>query len=313
MNRSAALSSVLVLCATASAQEIPGVRASLTARSLVPAYGNVDLRLFLQVDADTEVPAELLTGVKLTVKCDEQALPPVARPGKPGMVPLAAGTKIERTFSFPAAAFLPSPDFAKIAHVTVGIAGMAGSECTFRVAPDTRKLEVGALDLAKTQVVLCTNYGEMRVSFRPDKAPKTVENFLKLALQGFYDGTKFHRVKQDFMIQGGDPTTKDESKREQWGLGGPGYSIPDEFNDLRHLRGTLSMAHRGTANSGGSQFFIVHADSSQLDKRFAAFGNLEEGADTLDRIAGVACTGALKESPVSPVVLYAVIVLPVKR
>jgi peptidyl-prolyl cis-trans isomerase B (cyclophilin B) len=313
MNRSAVLLSTLVFCAAAKAQEIPGVRASLSARSLVPAYGNVEMRLFVQVDADTEVPAELLTGWKLTVKCEEQVLPPVTRAGKPGMVPLAAGTKIERTFAVPAASFLPSPDHAQIAHVTVGLAGIAGSECTFRIAPDTRKVDVGALDLAKTQVVLCTNYGEMRVSFRPDKAPKTVENFVKLALQGFYDGTKFHRVKQDFMIQGGDPNTKDESKREQWGLGGPGYSIPDEFNDLRHLRGTLSMANRGTPNSGGSQFFVVQADQPQLDKRFAAFGNLEEGADTLDRIAGVTCTGPNKESPVSPVVLYAVIVLPVKR
>ncbi len=295
------------------AQDVPGVRASLNARSLVPVYGAVEMQLVLQVDADTEVPAELLTGAHLTVKCDDQVLPPVDKVGKAGKVALVAGTRIQRTLSFPASAFVPAGELSKIARVTVEVAGMAGASCSFRVAPDTRKLQVENLDLARTQVVLCTNFGEMRVSFRPDKAPKTVENFVRLALQGFYDGTRFHRVKSDFMIQGGDPNTKDDSKPDTWGKGGPGYAIPDEFNDLRHLRGTLSMANSGKPNSGGSQFFVVHADSSHLDKRFTAFGNLEEGADTLDRIATVPVTGPAGETPTVPVVLYAAIVLPVKK
>jgi len=296
--------------ATVSAQEIPGVRATLSARSLFAASANVELRLFLQIDADTEVPAELLTGVKLAVKCNDAAVNPIQQPGKTGKVPLAAGTRIERTFTFPATSFLAEPGMAKVAYVSVAVEGLAGASCVFKVAPDTRKIDVATLDLAKTQVVLVTSAGEMRLSFRPDKAPKHVENFVKLALSGFYDGTKFHRVIRNFMIQGGDPNTKDDSKPETWGSGGPGYSINAEFNDLKHLRGTLSMARTSDPNSAGSGFFVVHKDSPHLDKNYTAFGNLEEGADTLDRIAEAMVSG---DKPIAPVVLHTAIVLPVAK
>ena len=301
---------VLATLATVTAQDIPGVTAKLFARTLYAASATVEMRMVLQVDADTEVSADLLTGSKFTVKCNDAAVAPISKPGKAGKVPLVAGTRIERTFSFPATQFLASPDMMEVAHVAVAVEGLPGAACVFKVAPDTSKVDVKTLDLAKTQVVLVTSAGEMRLSFRPDKAPNHVENFVKLALSGFYDGTKFHRVIRSFMIQGGDPNTKNDAKPETWGSGGPGYSINAEFNDLKHLRGTLSMARTNDPNSAGSGFFIVHKDSPHLDQKYTAFGNLEEGADTLDRIADGAVTG---DKPLQPIVLHAAIVLPVKK
>ncbi|MBX3461809.1 MAG: peptidylprolyl isomerase [Planctomycetes bacterium] len=190
---------------------------------------------------------------------------------------------------------------------------MAGVNCVVRIAPDASKIDLAVLDLARTQVVLLTNYGEMTLSFRPDKAPRHVENFLKLCKQGFYDGTKFHRVIRNFMIQGGDPNTKDDSKPETWGQGGPGWTVDAEFNDLRHVRGTLSMARSSDPNSAGSQFFLVHKDSAHLDNQYTAFGNLEKGADVLDAIAGVRCGGPQNSTPVQPVVLLGTVILPAKK
>jgi peptidyl-prolyl cis-trans isomerase B (cyclophilin B) len=133
--------------------------------------------------------------------------------------------------------------------------------------------------------VIKTTEGDMVIQFWPDAAPKTIENFKKLAKQGFYDGTCFHRVIRDFMIQGGDPLTKDASAEEQWGTGGPGYTIPDEFNDHSHVRGVISMAHTPAPNSGGSQFFICHGNPTQLDHQYTAFGKLIKGDDVLEKIA----------------------------
>lgn len=296
-----------------SAQEIPGVRASLTAPSIVAAQSDVALRFVLQVDQDAEVPAQLLTGANLTVRCDGADRPPIQAAGKGGAVPLTAGTRIERVLKYPAATFLPRPDIGEVALVAVAWQGMAGVDCSFKVAPDTSNVKLEDLDLAKTEVVLVTNYGEMRLSFRPDKAPKTVENFVKLCLQGFYDGTKFHRIIRNFMIQGGDPLTKDDSKKDQWGTGGPGYSIDAEFSDLRHLRGTLSMARTSDPNSAGSGFFICHKDAPNLDNQYSAFGNLVEGADTLDRIANVPVGGPQRSTPFDPVILVSAVVLPKKK
>ena len=125
----------------------------------------------------------------------------------------------------------------------------------------------------------------MKAELYPEIAPNTVNNFLSLAGKGFYDGLIFHRVISGFMIQGGDP--------EGSGMGGPGYEIRGEFrqngfqNELKHLRGVLSMARAMDPDSAGSQFFIMHADAPYLDGQYAAFGKLIEGEETLDRIAGV--------------------------
>ena len=133
--------------------------------------------------------------------------------------------------------------------------------------------------------VIKTSEGEMVVEFWPDVAPKTVENFKKLASQGFYDGTCFHRVIKGFMIQGGDPLTKDPSKEAQWGTGDPGYKINAEFNDRSHVRGVISMARSQDPNSAGCQFFICHGDPKFLDRQYTAFGKLIKGDDVLEKIA----------------------------
>jgi peptidyl-prolyl cis-trans isomerase B (cyclophilin B) len=141
---------------------------------------------------------------------------------------------------------------------------------------DTNKKEVA---------VIKTSEGEMVAEFWPDVAPKTVENFKKLAKAGFYDGTAFHRIIKGFMIQGGDPLTKDESKQASWGTGDPGYKIPAEFNKKSHERGVLSMARSQDPNSAGSQFFICHGAPKFLDGQYTAFGKLIKGDDVLEKIA----------------------------
>ncbi|MGD0251327.1 MAG: peptidylprolyl isomerase [Verrucomicrobiota bacterium] len=132
---------------------------------------------------------------------------------------------------------------------------------------------------------ITTTEGEMVIEFWPDVAPNTVANFKKLASQGFYDGTCFHRVIKDFMIQGGDPQTKDPAKEAVWGTGGPGYTIKAEFNDRSHVRGVISMARSNDPNSAGSQFFICHGDPTFLDRQYTAFGKLIKGDGVLEKIA----------------------------
>jgi peptidyl-prolyl cis-trans isomerase B (cyclophilin B) len=127
--------------------------------------------------------------------------------------------------------------------------------------------------------------GNMTLDLWPDVAPKTVENFKKLASEGFYDGTCFHRIIKGFMIQGGDPNTKDPSKEHIFGTGGPGYKIKAEFNEKSHVRGVISMARSQDPDSAGSQFFICHGDAKFLDRQYTAFGQLVDGDDVLEQIA----------------------------
>jgi peptidyl-prolyl cis-trans isomerase B (cyclophilin B) len=133
--------------------------------------------------------------------------------------------------------------------------------------------------------VIKTTEGEMVLEFWPDVAPGHVENFKKLAKEGFYDGTAFHRVIKGFMIQGGDPLTKDPSAEARWGTGDPGYKIKAEFNDRPHVRGVLSAARSNDPNSAGSQFFICHGDPRFLDRQYTAYGKLIKGDDVLEKIA----------------------------
>jgi peptidyl-prolyl cis-trans isomerase B (cyclophilin B) len=133
--------------------------------------------------------------------------------------------------------------------------------------------------------IINTTEGEMVAEFWPDVAPKTVENFKTLAQKGFYDGTAFHRVIKGFMIQGGDPLTKDASKESVWGTGDPGYKIKAEFNKKSHVRGVLSMARSNHPDSAGSQFFICHGDPKFLDGQYTTFGQLIKGDDVLEKIA----------------------------
>lgn len=132
--------------------------------------------------------------------------------------------------------------------------------------------------------VISTDHGDMVVGFWPEVAPKTVENFKKLARDEFYDGTAFHRVIKGFMIQGGCPNTKPGATGMP-GTGDPGYKIKAEFNDRKHVRGVLSMARSQHPDSAGSQFFVVHGDASFLDNQYTAFGKLVAGDDVLEKIA----------------------------
>ncbi len=136
--------------------------------------------------------------------------------------------------------------------------------------------------------VIRTTEGEMILEFWPEVAPATVENFKNLARKGFYDGTCFHRVIKGFMIQGGDPLTKDPNRESHWGTGDPGYKIKAEFNDRHHDRGVVSMARSNAPDSAGSQFFICHGDARFLDRQYTAFGRLIQGDEVLEKIATTA-------------------------
>lgn len=131
-----------------------------------------------------------------------------------------------------------------------------------------------------------TNLGKISFKLLPELATETVRNFQKLAKDGFYDGTLFHRVIPGFMIQGGDPNTKTNNKGS-WGQGGPGYNIKAEFNSRSHLRGIVSMARSQDPNSAGSQFFIVTSDSAFLDRQYTVFGEVLEGMDVADKIVNL--------------------------
>ena len=141
------------------------------------------------------------------------------------------------------------------------------------------------MNSANEVAVIKTSEGEMVAEFWPEVAPNTVENFKKLARSGFYDGTAFHRIVKGFMIQGGDPLTKDPAKESRYGTGDPGYKIKAEFNDRSHERGVLSMARSSDPDSAGSQFFICHGNPRFLDKQYTAFGKLIKGDDVLEKIA----------------------------
>ncbi len=147
-------------------------------------------------------------------------------------------------------------------------------------------------------VILHTGSGDLVIEFFPDDAPKHVENFINLTKSGFYDRTVFHRIIQDFMIQGGDQLTKPGASNTMrvWGTGDPGYSIDAEFNDIKHNRGILSMARSSNPNSAGSQFFIVHKDSNFLDGQYTVFGRIvtQESFDTLDIIANLTTPAKLR-------------------
>jgi peptidyl-prolyl cis-trans isomerase B (cyclophilin B) len=140
---------------------------------------------------------------------------------------------------------------------------------------------------APPKAVIETKLGNMELEFFPQKAPKHVENFIKLAKSGFYDGTLFHRVIPNFMIQGGDPNTKKEDK-SKYGMGGPGYNVKAEFNDIPHTRGILSMARSQHPDSAGSQFFIMVNTSTHLDGKYTAFGKVVKGMEVTDKIVAQA-------------------------
>ena len=150
-----------------------------------------------------------------------------------------------------------------------------------------------AVDVA----VIDTDHGKMVIRFWDDVAPETVTNFKKLAKKKFYDGTCFHRIIKGFMIQGGDPLSKDDANKARWGQGGPGYNIDAEFNDRKHERGVISMARSTDPDSAGSQFFICLESTPHLDGQYTAFGKLIAGEDVLMKIGEVEVGGSQGSSP----------------
>ncbi|HXI83067.1 MAG TPA: peptidylprolyl isomerase [Verrucomicrobiae bacterium] len=164
-----------------------------------------------------------------------------------------------------------------------------------------------------TVAVVETKFGKMVIEFYDKDAPKTVANFKKLAQQNFYDGTAFHRIIDGFMIQGGDPLSKDP-QNPGVGTGGPGYKIAAEFNTNKHVLGVVSMARSSDPDSAGSQFFICLGDASFLNGQYTAFGKLIAGVDVLKKIGGASTkmnsSGSEKSAPVEPVVVTHVKIIP---
>ena len=171
--------------------------------------------------------------------------------------------------------------FALAAALLCGLAVSAEDKAPTK----TDKKETPVSNTTNEVAVIKTVAGDMVIEFWPDVAPKTVENFKTLAKKGFYDGTAFHRIIKGFMVQGGDPLTKDDTKQNRWGTGDPGYKIKAEFNERSHKRGVISLARSQDPDSAGSQFFICHGDPSFLDRQYTAFGKLIQGDDVLEKLA----------------------------
>ncbi len=179
-------------------------------------------------------------------------------------------------------------------------------------AAEEKKEEKTSVNTSNEVAVIKTSEGEMVAQFWTDAAPATIENFKKLARSGFYDGTIFHRIVKGFMIQGGDPQSKDPSKESRYGSGGPGYKIKAEFNDHPHQRGVLSMAREPDPDSAGSQFFICLAPVTRLDHQYTTFGKLIKGNDVLEKIGDTPVTMSHGEDskPTKRVVIESVKIVP---
>src|SRR5256885_10107873 len=157
-------------------------------------------------------------------------------------------------------------------------------------AAEEKKEQRTPMNSSNEVAVIKTSEGDMVVQFWTDAAPNTIDNFKKLARQGFYNGTIFHRIVKDFMIQGGDPNSKDPAKENSYGQGDPGYKIKAEFNDHPHDRGVISMARGPDPDSAGSQFFLCLAPVRRLDHQYTTFGKLIKGDDGLEKIGDTQVT-----------------------
>jgi peptidyl-prolyl cis-trans isomerase B (cyclophilin B) len=164
------------------------------------------------------------------------------------------------------------------------IAGVMTGVCSAADPPPSSNQSVNT---GNARAIIKTKFGDMEIKFLPDVAPNHVENFIKLAKSGFYNGTIFHRAIPGFMIQGGDPNTKDSLKKNAYGQGGPGHNVKGEFSDLPHKRGMVSMARANDPDSAGSQFFIVVEDSRFLDRKYTIFGEVVKGIGVADKIVAL--------------------------
>jgi peptidyl-prolyl cis-trans isomerase B (cyclophilin B) len=311
-----------VLSAALSAQDteyppdLPIPEDAVTARletslDVVPVGGRFKVTLVAEFKRQVQVSQTLLGGHFLLTYINERQSR-TAEKVLEGLCTIAAGTVLQRTVDVDLAAVFKGEKIDDNARLTVVWSGVPGATSTVQLIPDQTGLDLDTLDLAKSKVKLMTNFGEMVVTFRPDKAPGHVRNFVKLAKDGFYNGTKFHRVIKGFMIQGGCPNTK-KGAGGMPGTGDPGYKIQAEFNDLKHVRGVLSMARSTDPNSAGCQFFIMDGDNPGLDGSYTIFGMLESGFETLDKIVSVRVRPTQRgevSDPVEPIELRAVVVVP---
>jgi dolichyl-diphosphooligosaccharide--protein glycosyltransferase len=180
---------------------------------------------------------------------------------------------------------LPSTNTALASNVTNGTSNLVLESNVLNNIDNTTSNN-SMTTTANNTAIIETTQGPIKIELYPDVAPNHVKNFQDLASKGFYDGVVFHRIVPGFVIQVGDPNTKnDNSSRDTWGTGGPGYTINQEFNSLPHERGILSMARTNDPNSAGSQFFIVLNDSKFLDNQYTVFGKVTEGLEIVDKIA----------------------------
>ncbi len=199
------------------------------------------------------------------------------------------------------------------AGFAVFLSGCEAGSTSEKTSVATEAMDTSHLD--KEVAVISTSEGDITIAFRSDKAPHTVENFKKLAHEGYYDGTCFHRVIKGFMAQGGDPKTKNPALAREWGTGGPGYSIKAEFNDLHHGRGVISMARSADPDSAGSQFFLCDDNAGFLDGKYTAFGQVIKGDDVLAKLldspVAISPSGE-KSAPVHPVCIKSVNFFPLE-
>lgn len=194
----------------------------------------------------------------------------------------------------------------KALHVVMIGLSVTAAAMVFAQAKVGEKSSLGNKPALKGEevAVLETTAGTIVVRFYNDKAPGHVKNFKDLVKKGFYNGTYFHRVIPGFMIQGGDPNTKDKDAGND-GMGGPGYQIKAEFNDVKHVPGILSMARSSDPNSAGSQFFIMDGDAPFLDRQYTAFGMVIKGMDIVKKIVSAKTVkdGRENSRPEKPVVI----------
>ena len=176
-----------------------------------------------------------------------------------------------------------APEAAPVADSQLPLSSEQQAPVVDKVSEQSKQMTDTNLVSQYSQAVLKTNLGNITVKFYGSESPKTVENFLKLAQSGFYDGVRFHRVMKDFMIQGGDPNSKDDDWSND-GIGGPGYKFEDEFNNHKLVAGSLAMANAGP-NTNGSQFFIVTAkETPWLDGKHTNFGYVVDGMEVVKKI-----------------------------
>ena len=165
---------------------------------------------------------------------------------------------------------------ALLLPVAGSIAPVGAQQPTQPAPPAPKEAPKGGKKVKQTAVITMEKGGEINIEFFPEDAPKTVENFVTLAKKGFYDGVTFHRVEPNFVVQGGDPKGN--------GTGGPGYTIKDEFNKQKHVRGVVAMARTQAPNSAGSQFYITLAPAHFLDNQYTVFGRVTSGMEIVDKI-----------------------------